>query len=67
MTPDGWVSLEQRYQKLNQKNDFLPKLNQIIPWEEFRPFLEQVDDKPRKSKAGRKPFDRVLMFKLLML
>jgi transposase, IS5 family len=67
MTPDGWVNLEERYQKLSQKNDFLPKLNQIIPWEEFRPVLEQVDDKPRKSNAGRKPFDRVLMFKLLVL
>lgn len=37
MTPDGWVNLAQRYQKLNQKNDFLPNLNQIVPWEEFRP------------------------------
>lgn len=67
MAPDGWVNLAQRYQKLNQKNDFLSKLNQIVPWEEFRPVLEQLDHKPRKSNAGRKPFDRVLMFKLLIL
>lgn len=67
MVPDGWANLAQRYQKLNQKNDFLSKLNQIVPWEEFRPVLEQLDHKPRKSNAGRKPFDRVLMFKLLIL
>ena len=35
--------------------------------EEFRPILKQIRQKPRKSKAGRKPIDVVLMFKLLIL
>ena len=41
-----------------------------MPWEEFRPALEQVWRKPdadRKSRAGRKPMDAVLMFKTLVL
>ena len=67
MTRAGLPDLTQRYQKLNQKNDFLLRLNKILPWEEFRPLLEQIRQKPRKSNAGRKPIDGVLMFKLLLL
>ncbi len=67
MTLAGLPDLTQRYQKLNQKNDFLIRLNKIVPWEEFRPLLEQIRQKPRKSNAGRKPIDGVLMFKLLIL
>ncbi len=67
MTPAGPQNLAQRYQKLNQKNDFLIRLNDIVPWEEFRPILEQIRNKPRKSKAGRKPLDVILVFKLLIL
>ena len=63
----GLPDLTKRYQKLNQKNDFLSRLNETVPWEEFRPILEQIHHKPRKSNAGRKPFDVVLMFKLLIL
>ena len=61
------TDLIQRYQKLNQKNDLLIRLNKIVPWEEFRPILEQILQKPRKSNASRKPIDVVLMFKLLLL
>lgn len=67
MTPSGLPNLDRRYQKLAQKKDFLIRLNTIIPWEEFRPLLEQVRQKPRKSNAGRKPFDVILMFKMLIL
>ena len=35
--------------------------------EGFRGELEQIRDKPRKSNAGRKPFDVVVMFKVLVL
>ena len=31
-----------RLEKLNQQKDFLHRLNQIIPWEEFRPFSDIV-------------------------
>jgi transposase, IS5 family len=67
MTPVGLPDLMQRYQKLKQKNDFLNRLNDIVPWEEFRPILAQSRQKQRKSNAGRKPIDEVLMFKLLIL
>jgi hypothetical protein len=41
-----------------------------VPWEEFRPTLERVRRKPegmRKSRAGRKPMDAVVMFRTLVL
>jgi transposase, IS5 family len=45
----------------------LERLNAIIDWEIFRPILERVDKKERKSQAGRKPTARILMFKMLVL
>ncbi len=36
-------------------------------WKLFRNLLEPVQDKERKSSAGRKAFDVVLMFKVLIL
>ncbi len=67
MKPVILKDLTQRYQKLNQKNNFLIRLNEIVPWEDLRPILKQIRQKPRKSKAGRKPIDVILMFKLLIL
>jgi IS5 family transposase len=45
----------------------LPKLKKLVDWERFRPDLETVVDKERKSNAGRKAFDVILMFKVLVL
>ena len=59
--------LEQRYQKLESKKTLLMRLDETIPWSEFRPLLEQIHDKPRKSNAGRKPIDVIVMFKMLVL
>ena len=46
---------------------FLLELNELVPWEVFRPSLERLYDKPRKSRAGRKPIDVIVMFKRLVL
>jgi len=57
-----------RYVKLDDKKDPLVKLNAIIPWEMFRPRLRSVwRDKERKSNAGRKPWDEIVMFKAIIL
>jgi len=45
----------------------LERLNDTVDWEVFRPDLERIDQKVRKSAAGCKPTCRVLMFKLLIL
>ena len=46
------------------------EIDAAVPWEEFRPALERIWRKPdaeRKSRAGRKSMDAVLMFKTLVL
>lgn len=67
MGQKGFWDFEERQQTLAKKKDVLNQLNTIIPWDNFRPILAQVHDKERKSDAGRKPFDVILMFKLLIL
>lgn len=67
MKQPGFWDWEERQNKLNEKKDLLVRLNEIICWELFRPLLEQIHDKPRKSNAGRKPIDVIVMFKLLVL
>lgn len=67
MRQPGFWDWEERQSKLNEKKDLLVRLNEIIAWETFRPLLEQIHDKPRKSQAGRKPIDVIVMFKLLVL
>ena len=70
MTQMGFFDLSDRYASLDAKKDPLVEINAVMPWEEFRLVLEQVWRKPtaeRKSRAGRKPMDAVLMFKTLVL
>lgn len=66
MSQPGFFDLDDRYEKLNER-DPLVHLNQLIDWEYFRSTLNQVRKKERKSNAGRKGFDVILMFKVLVL
>ena len=46
----------------------LEQVQEMIEFEMFRPMLEEaLENKNRKNNAGRKPFDPVLMFKILFL
>ena len=46
----------------------LTKLNDHIDWKIFAPILDVVFNKPKNSNnVGRPPFDRLLMFKILIL
>lgn len=47
--------------------DPLPRLDSIVDWNAFKPLLKVIHQKQRKSKAGRKPYDTILMFKILVL
>jgi Transposase domain (DUF772)/Transposase DDE domain len=62
-----FFDLDNRYAQLSKQGDPLEKLSAVIDWELFRPIICRMDAKPRKSLAGRKPTDRVLMFKVLIL
>jgi len=63
----GLFDLDERTKKLTQMGDPLVGLNERVNWEAFRPDLDLIHNKPRKSNAGAKPIDVVLMFKLLVL
>ncbi len=70
MAQMGFFYLSDRYASLDAKRDPLVEIAAVVPWEEFRPTLERVWRKPdaeRKSRAGRKPMDAVLMFKTLVV
>lgn len=66
MVQPGFFDLKDRYNKLNER-DPLVSLSALIDWERFRATLNKVRQKSRESQAGRKPFDVVLMFKVLVL
>ena len=63
----GFFDIAERTAKLTEMGDPLVGLNERINWEAFRPDLARVHEKERKSKAGARPIDVVLMFKLLVL
>ena len=66
MRQPGFFELDDRFKKLDEK-DPLVNLNTLINWECFRRTLNKIRRKARKSKAGRKSFDVVMMFKVLVL
>jgi transposase, IS5 family len=51
----------------SQFKDPLIKLNELIEWKTFLPILEKGQKQKKKGFAGRKPYDLVLMFKILIL
>jgi IS5 family transposase len=63
----GLLDWQIRFKQLDNGGDPLAKIQKVVDWKLFRPLLEVVRDKERKSNAGRKPFDVVLMFKALIL
>jgi IS5 family transposase len=67
MSQAGFFDFANRLEQLNAHGNPLRLLEEAVDFEAFRPTLEPVRDKPRKSNAGRKPYDVVLMFKMLVL
>lgn len=67
MKSKGFGRIQQRREKLEARKDSLSGINRLIDWEIFRSCLQQLPKPERKSKAGRKPIDRLLLFKLLIL
>jgi transposase len=66
----GFYDLDKRLKAISAKGDPLEALNALIPFESFRAEIEAVvrlAPEARKSNAGRKPFDAVMMFKVLVL
>jgi len=75
MKQPGFFDLNRRYDSLDAKSDPLIARNKVIPWEDVRPRLraaleaagQRTKAEARKSQAGRKPMDEIVMFKVLIL
>jgi len=63
----GLFDYEFQLEKIKAHQPPLQKLNQIIDWEMFREPIEKALYKELKSNAGAKPYDRVMMFKILIM
>ena len=66
----GFFDTEKRLAALSAKGDPLEAIDRLVPWESFRADIEAVvltPDEKRKSSAGRKPIDAILMFRMLVL
>jgi hypothetical protein len=63
----GFWDEQDRVARLQQKKPVLMRLSESIPWETFRPLLEKGYAQERKSNAGRKRIDPLILFKMLIL
>ncbi len=66
-TQPGFFDIAERTAKLTQMGDPLVGLKDQINWEAFRPDLNRLHEKERKSNADAESIDVVLMFKVLVL
>ena len=70
MGQKGFFDVERRLEAISALGDPLETIKKIVPWEDFRTDIEAVTEtKPeeRKSNAGRKPYDTILKFKIMVL
>ena len=71
----GFFDLSRRYESLDEKSDPLVAIAAMVPFESFRSKVKaalikgelRTSDATRKSLAGRKPWDEVMIFKALVL
>ena len=66
----GFFDAEKRLSALSKKGDPLEAISGLVPWESFRADIEAVvltPEEAKKSMAGRKPFDAIVMFRMLVL
>ena len=64
----GFFDEQETLAKLSKLNDPLEKLNNCIDFETFRETLNGIYQRAEpRSNAGAKPYDYVLMFKILIL
>jgi hypothetical protein len=63
----GFFDLDERLKQPSAKGDHLERLSAIVNFEVFRADLDKPVPRSDGSKGGRPPFDRVFMFKVLVL
>ena len=70
MSQMGFFDADKRLSILSLKGDPLEAISKLMPWEMFRGDIESVvlpAEESRKSKAGRKPIDALVLLRMLVL
>src|ERR1700748_1057465 len=70
MSQFGFFDAERRLSGLSAKGDPLVAISGLVPWETFRSDIEAVvltAVGSKKSPAGRKPIDALVLFRMLVL
>ena len=70
MAQFGFFDANKRLSVLSAKGDPLVGISALVPWETLRDDIEAVvltADEARKSSAGRKPIDALVLFRMLVL
>jgi len=63
----GLFDYEYQLERINAHKPPLQKLNEVIDWELFRAPLQEALYVEPKGQGGRPPYDKLLMFKILIL
>lgn len=63
----SFFEMGRRYEFLIVAGNPLERLKKLVPWEIFRKPIEKELRGASQSEAGRKPYDAVMMFKILVL
>ena len=66
----SFFDADKRLAALSAKGDPLEAIDRLVPWESFRGDIEAAVLTPeaeRKSMAGRKPIDSIVLFRMLIL
>ena len=66
----GFFDANKRLEALSAKGDPLEAIAALVPWESLRETIEAVvltAVAEKKSQAGRKPIDAIVMFRMLVL
>ena len=63
----GFFDMSDRLRELSAKGDDLERIAALVDFAQFRSELERAVPRSDGSKGGRPGFDRVLMFKVLLL
>jgi transposase, IS5 family len=66
----GFFDVDTRLAAISAKGDPLEMIDRVVPFESFRADIEAVVLTPtgeKKSNAGRKPIDVIVMFRMLVL
>lgn len=66
----SFLDVDNRLTALSKQGDPLEAIGRLVPWEDFRAEIEVVvltPDRDKKSGAGRKPIDALVMFRMLVV